>query len=262
MSDEARHRGSIYLHRGDLVQALAWYRKAEASDRAAHDPTALTETLGNLGNVLAMSGAYDDAVGCYRELLVIQRERQDQLAIAQTLINLGNIKKEVHEVEAARAYYLEALAMIQPLEEYRVLGALYANLGLLEANQGDGQKAIEHFHRALDCHRAVGDEDGLAMTYSQLGKTFLSLDQWLNAERCLNNASEHFIKLGNEPSEAAVLRVLADLYERRADRMTALRCLERVVQIGLRYRLPHLADDRARLAQLRGEHQAPPGAQV
>ena len=61
-------------------------------------------------------------------------------------------------------------------------------------------------------HRVVGNEEGLALTYSQLGKTFLDSGDLRKAERCLNNASEHFIKLGNAPGEAAVLRLLATVY--------------------------------------------------
>ena len=54
------------------------------------------------------------------------------------------------------------------------------------------------------------------MTYSQLGKCFLDQGDLTRAERCLNNASEHYIKLGNEPAEAAVLRLLATMYEHPA----------------------------------------------
>lgn len=58
------------------------------------------------------------------------------------------------------------------------------------------------------------------------------------------------IKLGNEPSEAAVLRVRSETYERREDLLSAIRCLERVVQIGARYRLPGQERDRSRLQEL------------
>jgi len=80
------------------------------------------------------------------------------------------------------------------------------------------------FTQALDSHRVVGNEEGLAGTYSQLGKTFLDSGHTVEAERCFNNASEHFIKLGNPAGEAAVLRELADLYEQRQDRVAAIRC--------------------------------------
>jgi hypothetical protein len=66
----------------------------------------------------------------------------------------------------------------------------------------------------------------------------------------LNNASEHYITLGNEPAEAAVLRLLAKLYETRQDPVSALRCLERVVALDESYALPELHTDSAHLSRL------------
>jgi Flp pilus assembly protein TadD len=96
----------------------------------------------------------------------------------------------------------------------------------------------------------VGNEEGLAITYSQLGKCFFDQGDLTNAERCLNNASEHYIKLGNEPAEAAVLRLLAAIYETRRDHVSARRCLERTVSLDLRYKLPEFQQDSTRLAAL------------
>ena len=94
------------------------------------------------------------------------------------------------------------------------------------------------------------------MTYSQLGRTFLLAGRHVQAERSLNNASEHFIKLGNEPGVAAVLRLLAQLYEERADLPSALRCLERVVATDRRYHLPETEGDTARLTRMQTNWQA------
>jgi hypothetical protein len=96
----------------------------------------------------------------------------------------------------------------------------------------------------------VGNEEGLAVTYSQLGKCYLDQRDLTRAERCLNNASEHYIKLGNELAEAAVLRLLATVYETRRDTVSALRCLTRVVMLDGRYSLPELQADSARLSRL------------
>jgi tetratricopeptide (TPR) repeat protein len=89
------------------------------------------------------------------------------------------------------------------------------------------------------------------VTYSQLGKCFLDQGDLTKAERCLNNASEHYIKLGNEPAEGAVLRLLATLYDARQDLVSARRCLERVVSLDQRYQLPELQTDSAYLAKLK-----------
>ena len=140
--------------------------------------------------------------------------------------------------------------MIHLSKADRALGILYNNLALQEARDGQWAQATSSFTQALDYHRAVGNEEGLAVTYSQFGKCLLEQGDLIRAERCLNNAAEHYVKLGHEPAEASVLRVLATIYETRGDLVAARRCLERVVSLDLRYRLPDHDDDTARLAKL------------
>ncbi|HRC44383.1 MAG TPA: hypothetical protein PLT27_10045, partial [Nitrospira sp.] len=111
-------------------------------------------------------------------------------------------------------------------------------------------ESVRLFTQALDSHRVVGNEEGLAGTYSQLGKTFLDSGHTVEAERCFNNASEHFIKLGNPAGEAAVLRELADLYEQRQDRVAAIR-VERLHHLALGTGRAPADADRERLATLR-----------
>ncbi|MGQ0809737.1 MAG: tetratricopeptide repeat protein [Nitrospiraceae bacterium] len=137
------------------------------------------------------------------------------------------------------------------MNDHRALGVLHNNLALQEAREEQWEQAIESFKRALDYHRTVGNEEGLAVTYSQLGKAFQDCGRLLDAERCLNNASEHFIKLGSEPGEAAVLRQLATLYRQTDNLVSALRCLERVVSLDGRYKLDQLEQDRADLESLK-----------
>ena len=80
---------------------------------------------------------------------------------------------------------------------------------------------------------------------------FLDQGDLTRAERCLNNASEHYIKLGNESAEAAVLRLLATVYDTRHDLVSARRCLERVVALDQRYALPELQTDSTYLEKLK-----------
>ncbi|MEP6936410.1 MAG: tetratricopeptide repeat protein, partial [Nitrospirota bacterium] len=133
----------------------------------------------------------------------------------------------------------------------RALGILYNNLALQEAREGQWEQAVTSFKQALDHHRIIGNEEGLAVTYSQLGKCFLDQGDLTRAERCLNNASEHYVKLGNEPAEASVLRLLATVYDTRQDLVSARRCLERVVALDQRYALPELHTDSASLLKLK-----------
>ena len=167
------------------------------------------------------------------------------------MVNLGNLKADAGQFENSRAYYLEAIDILTLQNQARALGIVYSNLALQELKLNRPVEAIPHFQSALEYHRAIGDEDSLATTYGQLGKAFFLIGQSAKAEACLNNASEHFIKLGNEPGEAGALRVLAEVYRKQGDPISELRCLERVIQVDLRYQLSQYGEDHSRLQQLR-----------
>ena len=115
MSDDDKHRARIFLHRGQLAQAKAAYEQAVLDDRLAQDHRALSDSLGNLGNVCALSGDLDRAEACYREVLAIQRTERNQQAIAHTLVNLGNLHIGAGHPDKARPYYLEALDLLRTL---------------------------------------------------------------------------------------------------------------------------------------------------
>jgi tetratricopeptide (TPR) repeat protein len=146
---------------------------------------------------------------------------------------------------------MEAMDLLRALKDHRALGILYNNIALEEARGQRWKDAIESFNQALTYHRMVGNEEGLAVTYSQMGQCFLDQGDLQNAERCLNNGSEHYIKLGAEAGEAAVLRLLAELYGRRGDLVSAIRCLERTVLIDTRYNLSESSRDAETLARFK-----------
>lgn len=250
MSDDHKHRARIFLHRGDLVQARAAWEAAVADDRISAHGRELSNSLGNLGNTCALLNDYSEAERCYREVLSLQRSEQNTHAIAHTLVNLGNLFFGGDHPEKARPYYLEALDLLTQLKDDRALGILWNNLALQEARDHQWTQAIESFKKALACHRTIGNEEGLAVTYSQLGKCLLDQRNLTDAERSLNNAWEHYIKLGNEPAQAAVLRHLAGVYDALQDPVSARRCLERVVAIDSRYHLPEFHTDNQRLASI------------
>ena len=131
------------------------------------------------------------------------------------------------------------------------MGILYGNLALQEMHLNRPEPAVKVFHTALEYHRKVGNEEGLAVTYGQLGKMYLQQKNLQKAEAYLNNATEHFVKLGDNPGQAGALRLLAHVYLEREDEISALRCLERVVQIDQMFGLPQFKEDHHRLDDLR-----------
>jgi len=88
-------------------------------------------------------------------------------------MNLSNLRIGAGTPEKASPYHLEALDLLRALKDDRALGILCNNIALQEAREEQREQAIASFKQALDYHRVVGNEKGLAVTYSQLGKCFL-----------------------------------------------------------------------------------------
>ena len=51
------------------------------------------------------------------------------------------------------------------------------------------------------------------------------------------------MKLANKPGEAGALRLLAYVYRKRGDTVSALRCIEQVIEIDQCYSLPQYNED-------------------
>ena len=114
-------------------------------------------------------------------MLDIQRTQHNTHAIAHTLVNLGNLHIGTGHPEQARPYYLEALDLFRTLNDHRALSILYNNLALQEAREEQWTQALESFAQALSYHRMVGNEEGLAAAYSQMGRCFLNQGDLMSA---------------------------------------------------------------------------------
>ena len=191
MTSNASQRAQIHLHRGNLTQARYWCEEAVKEARNNETGQSLISALGNLGNICAQLGEYTQAEACYHEVLTLQRHEHNPSIVGETLVNLGNLKADTGKFETAKAYYLEAIDVLHPMEHLRALGILYNNLALMELATKQPDAAVTCFQRALECHRVVGDELGLANTFSQFGKALLAQGDRQQAERCLNSTTKH-----------------------------------------------------------------------
>src|SRR5437667_50178 len=112
-SDRLNQIGNEYFGRGLYTGAYDYYQQALACDRQSGDRRALVATLGNLGNVCAVSGRREQAQQYYQEVLELQKVLGDERGIGTTLANLGNLRTDAGEWGRAQAYYLEALDLLE-----------------------------------------------------------------------------------------------------------------------------------------------------
>lgn len=230
-------KGMIYLHRGDLKGALRFFELSLGQeDRDVKKRVAI---LGNLGNVYAGLGDKENARIHYQQVLNLHRENSIEAeTVGQTLVNLGNLYREMGDIPRARAHYLEAEPIIERAEDLTSLGTLYSNMALLELDTGQLIEARNLFKKAIEHHKRTGNEEGLASTWGQLGRTYQKLGKDQNAETCFNYAFTHFGQLGNPFGEIEALRSLIGVYESRNEPALVDHCRRRIQEIQIRYGLP------------------------
>ena len=73
------------------------YARALEADRQSGDRRTLAATLGNLGNICAVSGRRAQAQDYYLEVLELQKILGDERGISTTLANLGNLYADAGE---------------------------------------------------------------------------------------------------------------------------------------------------------------------
>ena len=73
LSEELNRQGNEHFSRGFYTDAYTCYAKALECDRLTGDQRALAATLGNLGNICAVSGRRESAQTYYQEVLELQK---------------------------------------------------------------------------------------------------------------------------------------------------------------------------------------------
>src|SRR5947208_1206959 len=231
----------------------------DMNGRQSGDRRALVATLGNLGNVCAVSGRREQPQQYYQEVLELQKVLGDERGIGTTLANLGNLRTDAGEWERARAYYLEALDLLTRASDEAALAVLYANLGLVARETGDYEQALAHHERSLTVMRRLGNQAGVADAYRMIGKTYALRKRYDDAAACALTSLGISRRLRDELRAAGAYYLLAGIREEEGKVTEAAELLERVVAIERKYHLPKLEENTRRLETLRERITPHPG---
>ncbi|UVT19267.1 MAG: tetratricopeptide repeat protein [Nitrospira sp.] len=247
LSEELNRQGNEHFSRGYYTEAYTCYAKALECDRLTGDRRALVATLGNLGNICAVSGRRDAAQAHYQEVLELQKILGDEKGIGTTLANLGNLRADAGEWDRARAYYLEALDLMTKTHDEAAQAVLFSDLGLVARETGLFDEAIQFYERSLALMRRLGNLGGVADAWRMIGRTFLIRKRYGDAIACCQTSQSISERLRDELRAGGARYVLAQCYEEIGRLQDAADLLEQVVSMDRKYRLPKLEENTQRL---------------
>jgi tetratricopeptide (TPR) repeat protein len=258
LSEELNRQGNEHFGRGHYTEAYTCYAKALECDRLTGDQRALAATLGNLGNICAVSGRRDAAQNYYQEVLELQKIFGDEKGIGTTLANLGNLRADAGEWDRARAYYLEALDLMMKTHDEASKAVLFSDLGLIAREQGQFSEALSYYEKSLLLMRRLGNDGGVADAWRMMARTFL-LQQRLDDAMACGHTSQSIAERSRDELRIGGARyVLADCYEAMGRLREAAQLLEQVVEMDRKFQLPKLEENTRRLNGLweRLSHEA------
>jgi len=244
--------GNEHFSRGFYTDAFNCYTLALETDRQSGDPRALVATLGNLGNICAVSGRRDQAQTFYQEVLELQKTLGDHRGISTTLGNLGNLHVDAGEWERGRAYYLEALDMMQVCGgDDGAKAVLLSDLGLVAKETRHFPEAQSYYEQSLVLMKRVGNTAGQTDVFRMLARLFLAWEKPEDALACLQTSLAIAQRLGDELRIGGAWYVLAGYYEEIGNLEQAVTHLERVIRVDRKYGLPKLEENIQRMNALR-----------
>lgn len=250
-----------------LQSAISFYERALAllSDAARID------VLAHLGEVLELSGRWDEASKRYHEAREqaakkglrpqaaamasaigdlhrkrgefteaqewIRRAREesedlgDQAGVALTLHLEGTLSAQTGNFARAADLYRQTLAVREQLGDETGAAKTLNNLGIVARSQGDIDTALDFYERSLAIRRRLKDRREIANSLNNLGFTRRFRKEFGRARELLEESLQLNRSVGDRWSTANALTSLAELALDTGDTELARRCLGESITI-------------------------------
>jgi tetratricopeptide (TPR) repeat protein len=185
--------GNLYELRGDLPRALQMQLMGLKIREEIQDKKEIAMSYNNIGNIYDGLKNYDEALKNFQLSIRYKKEINDVLGMAMSYGNIGRVYQYKGRYDDALANYRQTLAMEQELGYAIGQGDCYNNIGQAyqkkaQLSTGPGTRslwldsALANYMRAMQVTADIGDKQGLATSYSNLGSIDLVRRNYAQSE--------------------------------------------------------------------------------
>jgi DNA-binding SARP family transcriptional activator/tetratricopeptide (TPR) repeat protein len=217
-----------------IGDAAGWFDDEHACLLAAIHRSASAGWLTVSSRLSAALVAYLELRGRWQDLATIAqlsldgaRAQGNSTVAAYALFGLGLAAREMRDVQTAQRYFEECQDLLRHTPDAGLEMLTELAVGVSLRLQGRYAAAIEvlttHLYRA----KLRDEPSWTAYSLRELGIVHRYRGEWDDAERCLRQAVDGYVLLGDARWEAACLRELGVIRRERGDHFEALRLLER-----------------------------------
>lgn len=227
---------NAYKHRGDHKQAIETLDKLKIII-GKHSKKLLLHVKIQYAISLAALGYLDEACNSFDEIInEIEGIDIQPLMAGGLYLEAGKAHTQINQIEKAEKYWNKACSIFENLEnEVEHLARAKANLGSLllnNENKAKQEEGVQLIKESSNLKRMVGDLDGLAANYCNLGLYYWKQKKYERAIAFTRKDLFFSRKVGDLRAIGSTLGNLAGIYTEMKQLSPARKLLNEAISIG------------------------------
>ena len=166
--------------------AIEAYKEYNTFAEDFDDKVSNSHALTQIGRAYELEGNVEDAIRYYNLALAKNEENNDSTKICDSFYHLGRLYAREKDYKKAIEYFKFSLSSYKRAFDHQKYGEVYNQIGKCYLDMGDADNikmARSYFDDALPFFDETDDRRGLAITWSNLGDTYLMVKQYPEALR-------------------------------------------------------------------------------
>jgi len=205
-NDEA----GVYLKKGMYTKAFEIAQKAVAMLSTEHSKEK-SYLLNTIGEINFYWGKMDEALSSYNRTLVLAKKCGLENQVALVYKNIGRVYLEQGKISDAERFLKMALFSCEKTGDFYLEAMIYNDLGIVFTFFDSG-KARDYYLRSLNISKKIGDEDGVAAIFNNIGALYQREIELEKAMRMFEEALRIWENLGKRQATIIPYLNIGEIY--------------------------------------------------
>ncbi len=189
--------GILNAKKANYKDALIYFNESIEISKKHFPKNNVGSTLNNIGIVYRHLGNYSKSVEYFLNATKEHTEKKDTAGLCSVYNNLGNTLNNMNRCREALTYHFMALKIRTHKHEIDGIRSSYGNIGSTYDNMEKPDSALYYFKKALGLYSNETDKSNLAQLYNQIGDAYRAGEHTDSALSYLQNAAKLFTELGD-----------------------------------------------------------------
>ena len=217
------------------VEAASHFERAlQVAKQHWQDQKQISDLYLQLGQVLELSGRYEQALAVYEDMQTYGHEKADrsmEIAALMAKATIYSIFSQFHNSALSEQLLLEALEISREIGDLATQAKLNWNLMLTYLFSKRLDQALQHGELALGLAHDSGDREQLAFVLNDLCRLYTCRGEFEKAHDSIRQARALWLSLDNEVMLADSLGSEAEAYFNAGEYDQALACNQQALQL-------------------------------